>query len=189
MLFRSQRFNYIKPKKDQAIVNKKQNQSIYKEEKEIIIDAIIPEKTKLVIKPKLMCDQSNEGKDMSISSSSSRIHIINPKSKNTVKKVSQFCENNLSIEMKTKKIIRRIKRIFFNQLLTGIFLKFKSQVDERELEQIELVNISPMNHNYKSYILTEKYISFKDFENSKKDDDNNTNLNNINYYEIGRAHV
>lgn len=179
-----QRFNYIKPKKDQAIVNKKQNQSIYKEEKEIIIDAIIPEKTKLVIKPKLMCDQSNEGKDMSISSSSSRIHIINPKSKNTVKKVSQFCENNLSIEMKTKKIIRRIKRIFFNQLLTGIFLKFKSQVDERELEQIELVNISPMNHNYKSYILTEKYISFKDFENSKKDDDNNTNLNNINYYDL-----
>ena len=67
--------------------------------------------------------------------------------------------------------------------MNGIFIQMKSQIDERELEQIEMINFTPSEGKFESTLLTEKYISFKDLENSKNEE-YNANINTINSFDI-----
>ena len=175
-----QKVNFIKKKPTNKVkklteTNNNNSTTLVIYDDEAIEDSIDIREEKVSKENKLKIKE----KDSEISSTSSQVQI-KPKSKSTVVKVDN---QSMTMHHKVKKLIRKIKRIIFTQFMNGIFIQMKSQIDERELEQIEMINFTPSEGKFESTLLTEKYISFKDLENSKNEE-YNANINTINSFDI-----
>lgn len=175
-----QKVNFIKKKPTNKIkklneINNNNSTTLVIYDDEAIEDSIDIREEKVSKDNKLKIKE----KDSEVSSTSSQVQI-KPKSKSTVVKVAN---QSMTMHHKVKKLIRKIKRIIFTQFMNGIFIQMKSQIDERELEQIEMINFTPSEGKFESILLTEKYISFKDMENSKNEE-YNANINTINSFDI-----
>jgi hypothetical protein len=55
-------------------------------------------------------------------------------------------------------LISKINKIFFDQLKSNIFYKYKEEIRRKELEEIKIYNIKPKEGAVEVIVLREKYV-------------------------------